>query len=151
MADAKAPAAVASQALRDAQVIAERVAADQAAAAEASARYAREGLPVMSDRAFDAVAQTGERLHAVHRSALLEPWAADQLGAQPVSGTLFLTSHRLVHAGPTTVAVSLDQIAGSLVALQRLVLIRLRDGTELAVQVTQPHLLKVQIEAAQTS
>jgi len=149
MTDERPAETVASEALRDAQAIADRVAADRAAAAEASAQYAADGLPVLDEADFTPLAQPGERLHAVHRSALLEPWAAEASGDQPVSGTIFVTSERLVHAGPRVRSIPLAEIAGSLVALQRLVLIRLFDGTELAVQVTQPRLLKVQIDAAQ--
>lgn len=140
---------VASQALRDAQAIAERVAADQAAAAEASARYTAEGLPSIDDPAFAALAQPGELLHAIHRSALLERDEAGAGSGQPVSGSLYLSSQRLLHVGPSLLAIPLDQIAETMVAVQRLVLIRLKDGGDLAVEVTQPHLLKVQLEAAQ--
>jgi hypothetical protein len=44
--------------------------------------------------------------------------------------------------------VPLGEIDEMVVALERLVLIRLRDGSDLAVEVDQPRLLRVQIAAA---
>ncbi|MEP6807810.1 MAG: hypothetical protein ABI978_04345 [Chloroflexota bacterium] len=146
-----AASSVEAESLRDAQAIADRIAIDREVAAEAAEQYATEGLPVLSDPSFDAIALPGEVLHAIHRSALLEVEERGTSAAKPVGGTLYLTSRRLVHAGTTVTEIRLGKISEAAVALQRLVLLRMKDGADLALEVTQPRLLMVQLEAAQAS
>ena len=151
IAGGSAASSVETESLRDAQAIADRIEADRAVAAEAAEQYATEGLPVLSDPEFDAIALPGEQLHAIHRSAILEWEDPKKSAAEPIGGTLYLTSRRLVHRGTNVIEIPLETISEAGVALQRLVLIRTKDGADLALEVTQPRLLKVQLEAAQAS
>jgi hypothetical protein len=143
------PSSVGEAALRDAQKIADRIAADEAAAVEARQSYEVDGLPTIEpDEAARAILAPGELLHAMHASALLEAHAAAAQEALPRGGTLYLTSTRLMHLGAETTELQLSEIDEVTVALERLVLIRLRDGLDLAVEVDQPRLLRLQLATA---
>ena len=110
--------------LRDAQRIAERIARDETLADEARERYRSNGLPELEPSALLGLLDPGERLHAVHRMAMLEVGWRGATGADPDlphGGTLYVTSQRLV---------------------------RMRDGSDLAIEVDQPRLLRVQLAAA---
>jgi hypothetical protein len=135
--------------LRDAEAIAARVAADEQEADAERERLAREPLPVLEAQAeilFQLV--PAEQLHAERRAALVE---RGQEG-QPSGGTLYLTSHRLVHIGTEAVEeVRLDAITDMAVAMERLLLIELADGSDLAIEVDQPRLLRVQVAAARAA
>jgi hypothetical protein len=143
------PAAVEAAGIRDARTIATRIAADEAAADAAREQYAANGVPAIEPgSAYARVARSDELLHAVRHNALLERGPAN--GSEPVlrGGTLYLTSRRVLHVGVETTDVPLVELEEMVVALERLVLIRLRDGSDLAVEVDQPRLLRVQIAAA---
>jgi hypothetical protein len=143
------PAGVEGAALRDAEEIADRIARDEAAADEARQAYQSQGLPVIEpDGAATVILEPGEVLHAVHASALLEDAEWTDGAAYPRGGTLFLTSERLIHTGVDSIELSLASIDEMAVALERLLLIRRRDGSDLAVEVDQPRLLRVQLAAA---
>jgi hypothetical protein len=144
------PQSVGEAALRDAQKIADRISADEAAAAEARQAYEAGGLPVIEpeEEAARALLAPGELLHAMHASALLETHSSGDEEALPRGGTLYLTSIRVVHVGKETTEVSLSQMEDAAVALERLVQIRLRDGSDLAIEVDQPRLLRVQVATA---
>ena len=136
-------------ALRDAEAIAARVAADEQAADAERQRLAHESLPVLDAQA-DIVFQLfpDERLHAERRAALVERGQ----GAIPSGGTLYLTSRRLVHIGHEAVEeIRLESITDMAVALERLLLIELADGSDLAIEVDQPRLLRVQVSAARAA
>lgn len=116
---------------------------------EARQLYQVEGLPVLeADADFAALRQPDETPHAVHGSALLEFGTASGRATQLQGGTLYLTSRRLVHAGQQLTEVPLTAIEEMGVALERLLLIRVSDGTDLALEVEHPRLLRVQIAAA---
>jgi hypothetical protein len=141
------PATSEGPAIRDARSIAARIAADEAAADEARQAYQAGGLPAIApDDAGKAILRPSEFLHSVHANALLEETGNG--AGQLRGGALYLTSERLIHAGAKTIEVPLAEIEEMAVALERLVLIRLRDGSDLAVEVDQPRLLRVQIAAA---
>jgi hypothetical protein len=145
----EATKAVEPAALRDAEAIAARVAADERAADAERDRLTAEPLPVIDAQA-DMLFQleAGEHLHAERRAALIE---RGQEG-QPFGGKLYLTSHRLVHIGTEAVEeVRLDAIADMAVALERLLLIELADGSDLAIEVDGPRLLRVQVAAARAA
>jgi len=143
------PATGDEPALRDAGEIADRVARDEAAADEARQAYQAQGLPALEAHgAAGAFLQPGEILHAVHGSALLEDAGWTESAAQPRGGTLHLTSERLIHTGVESSELSLAAIDEMGIALERLVLIRLQDGSDLAIEVDQPRLLRVQLAAA---
>jgi hypothetical protein len=89
-----------------------------------------------------------ELVHAIRRSALLEQGD----GAMPLGGSLYLTSQRLVHVGSeASREVRLDAIQETAVSLERLLLLDLSDGSDLAVEVDQPRLLRVQLAAARVN
>ena len=135
--------------LRDAQKIAARIAADEVAAAQARQAYEVGGLPAIEpDEAARANLPPGELLHAVRAGALLEAHIFSEQDSLPRGGTLYLTSGRLVHVGAETTELPLSEIEDATVALERLVLIRLRDGSDLAIEVDQPRLLRVQLATA---
>lgn len=143
------PATDDEAALRDAEKIADRIASDEAAASEARQAYQAEGLPVLEpDGAASAFLQPGEVLHAVHESALLEDPGWTDRATHPRGGTLYLTSERLVHTGVESSELSLAAIDEMGIGLERLVLVRLRDGSDMAIEVDQPRLLRVQLAAA---
>jgi hypothetical protein len=132
-------------ALRDAEAIAERVAADESGADAERARLTAEPLPSLpaSDSPFQV--RLGEQLHAVRRAAILERSQA----ALASGGTLYLTSHRLVHIGTEAAQeIELNRIQDMAVSMERLLLIELADGSDLAIEVDQPRLLRVQLAAA---
>ena len=140
------PSSIGEAALRDAQKIADRIAADEAAAVDARQAYEVYGLPAIEpDEAARSILAPGELLHATHASALLEAHALGEEEALPRGGTLYLTSTRVLHLGAETTELRLSEIDEVTVALERLVLIRLRDGSDLAVEVDQPRLLRVQL------
>jgi hypothetical protein len=143
------PSAAEPASLRDAEVIAARVAADEMAADAERDRLTREPLPVLkaSPRIGFQLA-AGERLHAERHAALLERGKA----GHPSGGTLYVTSQRLVHVGGEAVEeFALDAITEMAVALERLLLIELADGSDLAIEVDRPRLLRVQVSAARAA
>jgi len=141
-----APSTAEPAALRDAESIAARVTADEAAAAAEQDRLLHEPLPLL-DAPIDRVIQLlpGEQLHAERHAALLER----RQGGTPSGGTLYLTSERLLHIGSERIdEIPLERIADMAVAMERLLLIELTDGSDLAIEVDQPRLLRVQVAAA---
>jgi hypothetical protein len=133
-------------AVRDATAIAERVAADEAAADAEVKRLEREPLPVIATGLDTKLRlHRGEMLHAQRRAALLE---SPQEGP-PAGGVLYLTSQRLVHAGDErTQEIPLQLVAEVAVSMERLLLVEMVDGSDLAIEVDQPRLLRVQVDAA---
>ena len=131
--------------LRDAREIARRIAADEAEADAERTRLEHESLPVLQlDEASVPVELHRETVHAIRRLALLDGGAARSIG-----GTLYLTSTRLLHVGDqVTTAVPLQAITEVSVALERLLLIGLAGGLDLAIEVAKPRLLCVQVDAA---
>jgi len=137
--------------VRDAQRIAERIARDETLADEARERYRTDGLPELEPSALIGLLNPGEQLHAVHRMAMLEVGWRGATGADPDlphGGTLYVTSQRLVHRGTRDEIWSFDEIDEMAVSLERLLLVKLRNGSDLAIEVEQPRLLRVQIAAA---
>jgi hypothetical protein len=142
--------AIAAAALRDAQVIAARVGLDEEAADAERSRLQREPLPLLApprDARFHLSA--GELLHAERAAAILEREQSDT----PVGGELYLTSDRMLHVATDgdVFDVSLASIADIAVALERLLLVELTDGSGLAIEVDQPRLLRVQLAAARAA
>jgi hypothetical protein len=139
-------------ALRDARFIAARIAEDEAQADAARQRYQADGLPpIEADERLGPLLQPGEIPHAIHGSAMLEMGTTGANGRHPVGGTLYLTSRRLIHAGEEVTEVPLGTIEEMALALGRLLLIRLQDGLDLALEVSHPRLLRVQIAAAKAA
>ena len=133
-------------ALRDAAATVSRVAADEAAAVEARERYRAGALPSLEpDATVRPHLAPGELLHGLRTSAILRAPGDDR--ALGYGGTLYLTSHRLLHIGQVTVNAHLTDIVESSLAGERL-LITLRDGEGLILDVDRPRLLRTEIAAA---
>ena len=142
------PAAPDAAALRDAAAIAQRVSADEEAADAERARLVDSELPDLSSLVDGALQLTdGELVHAIRHAALLEEGDAPT----PRGGELYLTSRRMVHVGEASREISLDAIQESAVSLERLLLLDLTDGSDLAIEVDQPRLLRVQLAAARAN
>jgi hypothetical protein len=136
-------------AVRQAKLIAIRIAQDEEASDDARRRYVTDGLPVVeSEAGFGPLALPGEVLHASRRNALLERTLVDGPEPLPQAGILYLSSERLLHVGTDTNSIPLGEVEEMAVALERLLLVRLRDGTHLAIDIDRPRLLRVQIAAA---
>lgn len=137
--------------VRDARRISERIARDEVIADEARERYRSSGLPVLEPSSLVGLLDPDERLHAVHRLAMLERGWRGATGADPDlphGGTLYVTSRQLLHRGAEDRSWMYADIEEMAVALERLLLIRLRDGSDLAIEVDQPRLLRVQLATA---
>lgn len=133
-------------ALRDAVTTATRMEADEAAAIAARERLRTAPLPsIETDRSIAPQLGKDELLHNLRRSAILRAPGDDR--ALGYGGTLYLTSERLVHIGQVTVNVQLTDIAETSLAGERL-LITLRGGDGLTLDVDQPRLLRIEIAAA---
>ncbi|HET9540586.1 MAG TPA: hypothetical protein VFQ46_08295 [Candidatus Limnocylindria bacterium] len=142
------PAAPDAAALRDAAAIAQRVSADEQAADAERARLVDGELPDLGSEVRGALQLTdGELVHAIRHTALLDEGDA----AMPRGGDLYLTSRRMVHVGASSREISLDAIQESAVSLERLLLLDLTDGSDLAIEVDQPRLLRVQLAAARAN
>jgi hypothetical protein len=132
-------------ALRDAGTIAERAAADEIAANQARDRFLVSAVPVIeADEAIAPHLLPGEQTHALRRHAILRAPGDDR--ALGYGGTLYLTSRRLVHLGQVIVAVQLTDIVETSLAGERL-LLTLRDGEGLALDVDRPRLLRAKLAA----
>lgn len=135
-------------ALSDPRAIAAR-AADEAAADAERRRLAREPLPVLEEHP-EQVFQVwpDEVIHVERRTAMVERGQ----DVPPSVGTLYLTSRRLVHVGSEAVEeIELERISNLAVALDRRLLIEIADGSDLAIEIEGPRLLRVQVAAARAA
>jgi hypothetical protein len=134
-------------ALRDAALTAARIADDEAAADAARDRLLREPLPwIDPDPRIAPHLDAGEAIHDLRRSAMLREPGEDR--AHGYGGMLYLTARRLIHLGKVTVSVQLADIVETSIAGERL-LLALRDGEGLTLEVDRPRHLRVEIAAAQ--
>lgn len=142
-----------SGAVAEAGEIVARATADEAAADEARARFRRDGPPSLPpDERIAPLLEPGERLVAVRHAALLdrrEPVPGERL-ASGAAGELYVTSRRIVLVGRPTLEVALEAIEDAVVSGERLLLV-LREGRGVTVQVGQPRLLCVEIAAARAA
>jgi hypothetical protein len=133
-------------ALRDALAAAERADADEREAHAARERLRDEPLPAIEpDESLATQLRQGERVHGSRPSAILRAPGDDR--ALGYGGTLYLTSHRLIHIGQVTVNVELGDIVETELAGERL-LITLRHGEGISLDVDRPRLLRTEIAAA---
>jgi hypothetical protein len=134
-------------ALRDAALTAARIADDEAAADAAREYLLHESLPeIEPDARVAPHIGAGERIHDLRRSAMLLVPGEDR--AHGYGGVLYLSARRLIHLGQVTVSVQLADIVETSIAGERL-LLALRDGEGLTLQVDRPRHLRVEIAAAQ--
>jgi len=132
-------------ALGDAASIAKRITVDEAAASAARDRYLSAPVPpIEADGHIAAHLAPGEQIHALRTRAILRAPGGDQ--ALGYGGTLYLTSRRLVHLGQVVVTVKLTDILEASLAGERL-LLSLRDGEGVTLDVDRPRLLRAEIAA----
>lgn len=132
-------------ALRDAAVIAERAAADEAEAAAARERFRDGPLPTIDpDERIVGHLTPGESVHDLRTHAILSGPGGD--GALGYGGSLYLTSRRLVHLGQVNVTVKLTDIVETSLSGERL-LLTLPDGEGMALEVDRPRSLRTHLAA----
>ena len=132
-------------ALRDAATIAERSAADEAAAALARDELMISPVPVIeADEAVSGHLNPGEQVHGLRRHAILRAPGDDR--ALGYGGTLYLTSRRLLHLGQVIVAMQLTDVVETSLAGERL-LLTLRGGEGFAFDLDRPRLLRAEMAA----
>jgi hypothetical protein len=127
-------------------------ASDQAAADEARVRYRRRGVESLDpDERIGPILDPGEQLVAVRRSAVA--YRAETPGSvatPPIVVDLYVTSRRLVLAGPDVTFIDLAVLDEAVVSHERLLIV-LRDGVGLVLEVEQPRLLRVEIATARAA
>lgn len=137
-------------ALRDAAAIAERVRADEAAADEARARYLVEPLRPLD--VFPALAphlQTGEQPLIVRRNVLIEMPLEGAGEGRRLRGDLCITDRRLLMLDHELVeAIDLATIIEIGVVGDRTLQVSVSTGRGIAIDLDQPRLFRVQIQAA---
>ncbi len=124
---------------------ARRASEDEAAASEARERFLREPLPTITpdDQIAPHLARD-EGVHALRRHAILRGPGDDR--ALGYGGTLYLTARRLIHLGQVVVTVNLADVQETSLAGERL-LVTLRDGEGLSLDIDQPRLLRAEMAA----
>jgi hypothetical protein len=131
---------------RDAAIAAARAADDEEAAVAARDRFRIGPIPAIeADDVIRPHLATEERVHALRSHAILSGPGGE--GALGYGGTLYLTSRRLVHLGQVVLSVNLADLQESSLAGERL-LLTLRDGEGLVLDVDQPRLLRAEMAAA---
>jgi hypothetical protein len=142
-----------ARALADADGILARAAADESAADEARARFRRSGPPsLLPDERITPLLEPGERLVAIHRAALLdrrEPVPGER-SATGAAGDLYLTTRRIVLIGRLTLEVALETIEDAVLSGDRLLLV-LREGRGIRLQLGEPRLLCVELAAVRAA
>ena len=141
------------RALRDAEEILTRAQEDDAAAAVARARYRTHRMPSLPhDERIRPLLAPRERVLAVRDSARAERRQPSP-GTHPIgglTGSLYVTSCRLILVGRITLAYDLETIDEAVLSGERLLLV-FRDGQGLTLEVAQPRLLRVELSAARTA
>lgn len=142
-----------SPALRDAADIVRRAADDEAAATEARERYRRAAQPRLeSGEPLSKLLEPDEWLLAVRKTAILdrrEPKEGETARAG-LGGQLAVTSRRLILAGRQVVTFDLGDIEDIQLSGDRL-MVTIRGGSGMVLDVEQPRLLRVEIAAARAA
>ena len=124
--------------------------ADEIAAGAARARYRAEGMGALTvDELIAPHLAPGERLVAARDPAVVRRRSSSDAADDPpaVAGTLYLTSRRLIVLGAETLEADLEDIEEAVLSGDCL-LLALRHGIGLSVEVDRPQLLRVEIAAA---
>src|SRR3954471_12295658 len=133
-------------AVRDAAAIVERAAEDEVAAAEARARFRRDGLSAVApDDAIAAILRPGERVVSIRPGTVAERHISDG-SVEHVSGRLYLTTERLVLLGAAPAEIGLADVTELSLAGERL-LVSVVGGGGLMVDAGSPRLLRTEIAA----
>jgi hypothetical protein len=127
-------------------------AADQAAADEARLRYRRRGVGrIDPDERIGPILEPNEQLVAVRRSAVVyRPENPESGAASPGVADVYVTTRRLVLAGPDVRSFDLATVDEAVVSNERLLLV-LCEGVGLVLEVDWPRLLRVEIAAARAA
>lgn len=138
------PGSVVPSPIDEAAAVLLRAEADEAAARDARERYRTAPIEPLAPRP-DGVTEIapGEAIFAVRPTAVLNAGRRDMPG---YGGTLYLTATRLVLAGQVTVSIALADIVESALSGERL-LLTLRDGEGVTLDIGQPRLLRAEIAA----
>ena len=125
---------------------------DEAAAEEARLRYRTKPMVALEpDPAIARFLRPGEALLASRRAVRCERRQDEpRLGGTGLCGDLYLTSARLELLGRARIGIELDSIDEVLVCSERLLLM-MRDGTGITLEVEWPRLLRVEIATARAS
>jgi hypothetical protein len=137
-------------AIRDASAILARAQADEAAAGRARDAYRTHPMPTLEpDDRIAPLLGPGERVVAIRHSAQLDRRQPTPGWEAPpgVAGDLYLTSRRLALVGRQTHSFDLGDIEEAGLSGERL-LLALRDGQGVSLDVEQPRLLRVEIATA---
>jgi hypothetical protein len=103
------------------------------------------------DERIGPMLEPGERLVAIRRSAVAyRDETLESVATPPVVVDLYVTSRRLVLAGPDLIIFDLAALDEAVVSHERLLIV-LRDGVGLVIEVGQPRLLRVEIAAARAA
>jgi hypothetical protein len=140
-------------AVRDAAAILARAGADEAAAGEARERYRTQRMAALEpDAQIAPKLASGEHVLAVRRRVMLDrhPSRAGQDDPMGVGGDLYLTARRLVLLGRLALSFDLDEIEEAGLSGERLLLV-MRNGSSLSLDVAQPRLLRVEIGCARAA
>jgi hypothetical protein len=140
-------------AIRDAAAILARAAADEASAGQARAQYRVQPLQALEpDARIAPLLIPGEHVLAVRRSVMLGRYPPRSGSDVPmgVGGDLYLTARRLVLVGRVTLSFDLDAIEEAGLSGERLLLV-MRDGSSVSLDVAEPRLLRVEIGSARAA
>ena len=131
---------------------AELSAADEALADVARVRFRKQGMARLEpDERIGSLLAQGEQLVALRRAAVRHrPETPDSAAADPVTVDVYVTSRRLVLAGPEIDDFDLADLDEASVSNERLLLV-LCDGRGLDLEVDRPRLLRVEIAAARAA
>lgn len=133
-------------ALRDAAQAADRIRADETAAAELRERLRSDPLPSLdADETVAPHLAEREVVHGLRRSAILRAPGGDR--ALGYGGTLYLTSRRLIHLGQVVVSVQLSDITETSLAAERL-LLSLGNGEGFDIEMDRPRVFRTEMAAA---
>jgi hypothetical protein len=132
-------------ALRDATLTAERIAADEAAAAALRDQQVDAFPTIAPDEAIAGHLEPDEQLLGLRRSAILRTPGGDR--ALGYGGTLYLTSRRLVHLGQVIMTVQLRDVVETSIASERL-LLSLNGGEGLTIEVDRPRTFRTEVASA---
>ena len=117
--------------------------------AGAARRRLRDGpLPRLEpDASIVAALLPGEWVVAVRPQAVLERRQASACSTAGLTGTLYLTSCRLLHVGRHRIAYDVADIREAIVAGDARLLLMVGDGIGLQLDIERPRLLRVKIAA----
>ena len=146
-------AGAAAPSVRDASAIIARVHADEKAASQARDLYRTQRMQALEpDAGIAPLLAPEEQVLAVRHGAVFDRRQSTagtdvRIG---LNGSLYVTSQRLVLIGRLTLSFDLDDIEETVLSGEQLLLV-MRDGTGVSLEVGQPRLLRVEIGTARAA